>query len=68
MATKQKLSTEASKPAQTLLRDRDSQKTQGFDPAHADRLLAYPGSRWEEVDAKKPELPEADATGHATEV
>lgn len=29
-----------------LLRDLDSQQSQPFEAAHAQRLLAYPGTRW----------------------
>jgi len=61
MATKQKSSAEASKAGQVLLRNRDNKETRPFDPAHAERLLKLPGTRWEEIDADKPEV---DPTGH----
>jgi hypothetical protein len=40
-----------SKPV--LLRDLDAQgeKSHPFGPAHAERLLAYPGTRWAKVEA-----------------
>jgi hypothetical protein len=57
MATKQKSSAAASKPASNLvlLRSRDSQESKGFAPDHAERLLAYPGTRWETIDGQEPE-------------
>jgi len=60
---KQKSSTAASKPGQVLLRKIDTQETQPFEPDHAERLLKYPGTRWEEIDAAAPKG-EPDPTGH----
>lgn len=75
MATKQKSSTAESKPEQVLLRNLDNQESQGFAPDHAERLLAYPRTRWAAIaeagnapaGAAKtaPAAPsEADETGH----
>jgi hypothetical protein len=66
---KQKSSTEASKPAtgRVLLRSKDSQASKDFAPDHAERLLAYTGSRWERADGAAPQSePEIDETGHPT--
>lgn len=62
---------------EVLLRNLDNQKTQSFDPEHAERLLKFPGTRWGQVDEQAAEEPatakkkkgagEPDATGHATE-
>lgn len=58
------------KATEVLLRNRDNQKSQGFAPDHAERLLAYPGTRWEKVaEGEEPApkgkkaLPQVDTTG-----
>lgn len=45
-----------SKPAAVLLRDLDAQgeRSHPFEPAHAERLLGYPGTRWVKVEAPVP--------------
>lgn len=41
-----------SKPTIVLLRQKGSKESRPFDPDHAERLLNYPNTQWEEVAEK----------------
>lgn len=62
------------KSAPVLLRNIDSKGSQPFEVSHAERLLAYPGTRWakveegEEPTKSKKTPPAIDTPGQPTSI